>query len=87
MPTISRFHGIDIVIYFNDHVPAHFHAFHGDEEALIEWRPMPRVYRGALPKGALKDVLKWAALHAAELDDDWNRARAGQALDQIPPLP
>jgi hypothetical protein len=87
MPTISRFHGIDIVMYFNDHAPPHFHAFHGDDEVLIEWLPTPRVYRGALSKVALKDVLHWAALHTAELEEDWNRARAGQPLDQIAPLP
>lgn len=26
MPTISRFHGLVIEMYFNDHVPPHFHA-------------------------------------------------------------
>jgi hypothetical protein len=26
-------------------------------------------------------------LHVAELDADWNLARSGKQLDQIPPLP
>ncbi|MFQ5754137.1 MAG: DUF4160 domain-containing protein, partial [bacterium] len=26
MPEISRFYGIIIKMYFNDHVPPHFHA-------------------------------------------------------------
>jgi uncharacterized protein DUF4160 len=43
MPTISQFYGVDIVMYFSDHSPQHFHAFHGDDEALIEWAPVPRV--------------------------------------------
>lgn len=76
-----------LCLYFNDHSPPHFHAFHGDDEALIEWGSVPKVYRGSLPKAALKHVLNWAALRAVELDADWNRARAGPALDQIAPLP
>ncbi len=87
MPTISRFYGIDIVMYFNDHLPPHFHAFDGGDEALIEWSPTPSVYRGSLPRASLKLVFDWVALHVAELDADWNRARSGQPLDQIPPLP
>jgi hypothetical protein len=34
----------------------------------------------------LKPVLEWAALHPADLDDDWLRARNGQPLLPIPPL-
>jgi Domain of unknown function (DUF4160) len=87
MPTISRFYGIDIVMYFNDHNPPHFHAFIGDQEALVEWAPAPQLYRGKLPRRALKRVTDWALLHQAELDADWDLARLGQPLAQIPPLP
>ena len=31
MPTISVFHGILIRMFFNDHVPPHFHARYGGE--------------------------------------------------------
>ncbi len=87
MPTISRFYGIEIVMYFNDHRPPHFHAFVGDDEALIEWGPVPQIYRGSLPRASLKRVFEWASLHQAELDADWDQARSGQPLAQIPPLP
>jgi hypothetical protein len=87
MPTISRFYGIDIVMYFNDHLPPHFHAFDGDDEVLIQWAPVPQVYKGSLSRAALKRVFDWATLHTAELDADWNLARSGKALAQIPPLP
>jgi len=30
MPEISRFFGIIIRMYFNDHVPPHFHAHYGE---------------------------------------------------------
>jgi hypothetical protein len=35
MPEISRFFGIIIRMYFDDHDPAHFHAIYGEAEALI----------------------------------------------------
>jgi hypothetical protein len=35
MPSISTFFGIVIYMYYNDHVPPHFHAEYGGEEALI----------------------------------------------------
>lgn len=73
-------------MYFNDHVPPHFHAFHGDQEALIEWDKL-EVYRGSLPAKSLRLELRWAALHAAELDADWGLARQAKPLQPIAPLP
>jgi hypothetical protein len=86
MPTISHFDGIDIVMYFNDHAPPHFHSFYKDHEALIEWNP-PQIYRGSLPGKKLKTVLAWAALRAAELDANWALARRGMPVHLIAPPP
>ena len=35
MPQISQFYGIVIAMFFNDHVPPHFHAYYGGDEATI----------------------------------------------------
>jgi hypothetical protein len=35
MPTISRFFGIAIRMYYDDHDPPHFHAYYGEESAKI----------------------------------------------------
>ena len=35
MPTISRFYGILIQMYFDDHNPPHFHAICNENKALI----------------------------------------------------
>ena len=35
MPTIAEFRGIKVCIYWQDHMPPHFHAFYGDEEVLV----------------------------------------------------
>ena len=69
MPEISRFFGIVIRIFFNDHEPAHFHAVYGDFEALLEIETLA-VYRGKLPQRALALVLEWATIHRSELRMD-----------------
>ena len=33
MPRISYFYGISIYMYFDDHLPPHFHATYGGQEA------------------------------------------------------
>jgi len=35
VPTISRFFGIVIAMYFDDHGPAHFHARHAEGSAKV----------------------------------------------------
>src|ERR1043166_4233240 len=35
MPTISRFYGITIRMYWTDHGPPHFHAIHGGTAAAF----------------------------------------------------
>ncbi len=85
MPEVSRFFGIVIRMYFNDHEPAHFHAVYGEHEALIEIETLA-IYRGKLPGRALAMVLEWAALRRDELRRDWNRARRGGPVEPIAPL-
>ncbi len=85
MPELSRFFGIVIRMYPNDHLPPHFHAVYGEFEALIEIDTLA-VYRGAVPRRVLALVLEWSVLHREELRQDWNLARGGQALLAIEPL-
>ena len=59
MPRISQFRGIDISMYYNDHAPPHFHAEHGDDEAVIDIMNLT-VIDGSLPSKLLKLVLQWA---------------------------
>jgi hypothetical protein len=39
-----------------------------------------------LPRRELRLVLAWAEMHAAELDENWRRAREGATLQEIEPL-
>lgn len=84
MPVISRFYGILIVMYFNDHNPPHFHAKYAEYEARYDFKG--NVLEGHLPKRASKIVSEWIGLHRTELESNWERARAGVPLQQIKPL-
>jgi hypothetical protein len=86
MPEISRFYGIVIKMYWNDHHPPHFHAEYGSEEAQFRIDPIG-LLRGQLPPRILAMVVEWAALHRDELLQDWERARTAQQLFRIEGLP
>jgi hypothetical protein len=85
MPEISRFYGIVIRMFFNDHVPPHFHAIYGEESAVISIENLA-VLEGHLTARALGLVVEWATLHRAELMDRWDRARRYEPLRAIEPL-
>jgi hypothetical protein len=85
MPEISRFFGIIIRMYFDDHPPPHFHAIYGGSEALVAIDPI-LVLEGDLPRRAVSMVIEWAALHQRELMENWQRLRESQAAQKIPPL-
>jgi len=86
MPTISRFYGILIQMYFGDHVPPHFHALYAEFEALIAIETF-EVVRGTLPSRAMALVLEWAQLHRDELRRDWELCVQNQSPMKIRPLP
>jgi hypothetical protein len=85
MPTVSRFFGIVIAIYYDDHAPPHFHAIYSGTWAAIRIEPVA-LLRGELPPRALGLVMEWARLHRRALMEDWERARRSEPLDPIPPL-
>jgi hypothetical protein len=66
MPEISRFFGIVIYMYFDDHNPPHFHARYGSGEALIRIAD-GEVIRGNISKRTASLVQEWCGLHKSEL--------------------
>lgn len=85
MPEISRFYGIVIKMFFQDHAPPHFHAEYGEHEALFDINTL-EITEGELPKRAKILVLEWATEHREELMKNWNKARKPEPLDKIDPL-
>ena len=85
MPTISRFFGIVIAMYFDDHSPPHFHARHADGAAKIRIDTLETI-ESTLGRRQLRFVLAWAELHQDELLENWRLARDGETLNEIEPL-
>ena len=84
MPIISRFLGIIIAMYWDDHSPPHFHAKYGDYEMTVE--VLTGVVEGKFPKRALRHVLEWYELHKDELLEDWDLCRRRETPKAIEPL-
>jgi hypothetical protein len=85
MPEISRFFGIVIKMFFDDHNPPHFHALYGEYEVLVDINSFA-VFAGHLPPRALGLVIEWATLHQDELLNNWERAQVQESLSKIEPL-
>jgi len=84
VPVISRFLGIIIAMYWNDHAPPHFHARYGEYEITVDIQT--GIVSGTFPKRALKHVIEWYELHKNELMDDWELCRQSNNPKPIAPL-
>jgi hypothetical protein len=86
VPRLSAFYGIVIYMYIRDHGVAHFHARHGDDEAVIEVAS-GNVLAGQLPRRQMSMVREWTNLHRDELLAAWQRATMAEPPGTIEPLP
>ena len=86
MPEVSRFYGIIVKMYFNDHAPPHFHAFYGEHEALVSITTLA-VIAGRLPPRAMgaRDRMG-RPLRQNELLVAWERARNQESPGKVEPL-
>ena len=85
VPEVSRFFGMVIAMYYNDHTPPHFHVRYGMQKAVVGIDPLA-LLAGRLSPKTLGLVLEWAALHQAELMANWELARQQAPLNRIDPL-
>jgi len=85
MPTISKFDGIKIMMFYREHAPPHFHAEYAEEAAEIGIDPII-IFEGQLSRRIRARVFEWAAIHQAELRANWELARARRPLLDIAPL-
>jgi len=85
MPTISRFYGILIRMYYDDKHRPHFHVVYAEYRALVSIDD-GLMLAGDLPNRAYQLVLEWLALYRAELQANWENARKKKPLMEIEPL-
>ncbi len=85
MPELSRFFGIIIRMFFEEHNPPHIHAEHQGNKAVFDLSG--NITRGDLKsRTAIKLVREWIDRHIAELCEDWELAQAGKEIKKIDPL-
>ena len=72
MPTLARFYGIVIRMYFlqSEHNPPHIHAIYGEDTAAFDIRTCEAI-DGELPLRASDLVKEWIAIHKDELLEMW----------------
>lgn len=85
VPVLSRFYGVIIKMFHEDHAPPHFHAIYGEHEASINIKNLS-LMTGKLPPRALGLVIEWASLHQKELMSCWKKAENLEPLGEIDPL-
>lgn len=62
MPELSRFFGIIVMMFYDDHPPPHFHVRYGSQKAIVAIEALA-LLDGRLSPRALGMVMEWAALH------------------------
>jgi len=85
VPIISRFYGIIIAMFFDDHSPPHFHTRYGGHKAMIKIHDLSLI-EGYLPPRSLGLVVEWAAKHQKELLRNWELVQKNQQPKKINPL-
>ncbi len=85
MPEISLFFGIRVMMFYDDHMPAHFHAEYNGQKAVVDILNA-RILKGALPSRQLKLILAWTVIHQDELMQNWELAKNHEPLNKIAPL-
>ena len=71
MSTVKIIDSIKILIYFDDHLPPHFHAQYNEYEELIIISTL-ETYAGSLPNKQRKKVIEWASKNQEYLMQKWN---------------
>jgi len=83
MPTISRFYGLSVKMYFkgSEHNPPHIHVLYGEYMGAINIKTQELI-EGDLPSKALALAKEWTKKHELELLNIWQT----QEIKEIPPL-
>lgn len=76
MPTIR--------MYWQDHLPPHFHAYYQNDSAVYDLDG--NLIEGRLPKKQHSFVVAWAGIHRDELEANWELASHKEDPFRIDPL-
>ena len=84
MAEISRFYGIIISMFGNEHNPPHFHIKYGHYRAVYVLKK--GVIKGEMPINVVKKVVEWVEINKDELTKNWELLKTGKNINKIEPL-
>lgn len=84
MPSICMFYGIIIYLYYEDHMPPHFHARYQDDIAAFTFDG--ELLSGTMPQKQCRLIAAWASIHEAELEANWSLVSESHEPFRIDPL-
>ncbi len=85
MPEISRFFGIIIRMFYDEHEPPHLHVEYQGDKAVMDF--FGNIIQGSIKsRTAVRLVREWIDLRRADLDEDWKLAKLGKQIHKIEPL-
>ena len=82
MPEVSRFFGIIIRMWWDEHNPPHFHAFYQGFEAVYSIENGGKM-EGSFPKRQEKIVIDWSRRNTKGLLEVWNQIRNKEPFYKI----
>jgi len=85
MPELSRFLGIVVLMYFDDHNPPHFHVRYNEHRAIVSINDLALI-DGELPPRVFGLVAEWAGMHKGELLENWAMLQDAGKFFKIEPL-
>ena len=85
MPEISRFFGILIKMFYDDHNPPHFHAEYAEFKASFSIET-GQMIQGNFPQNKATLITAWAIIHQDELMHNWDSLLEGVKANRINPL-
>lgn len=85
VPIVASFFGIVIRMYYQDHVPAHFHAEYRGDQGSFSLSGDP-IFGEIRSRTARRLIREWADAHRLELEQNWRSSREGRSITPIEPL-
>ena len=83
MPEISRFLGMIIRMYYDDHSEPHIHVKQAENICKIDLHG--NLLNGIIALPKLHIVKRWILLHQEELMNNWNKIRNGKQPERVEP--
>ena len=84
MPTIGRIGALDVMIFRNDHEPAHFHVIGAEFSAKFTIADVELLSsKGRIRRRDIREIEAWGQKHQRGLYTNWQLARAGKQAAKI----